>query len=224
MLGEKNKKNFEPKELIITGMIIFICLILSITFPAKGNFQDIIKSLIFLLILPMLYIKLVLKKSAGDFGLNIQNKKTGIIWGGLMLLVSLLAIYAVINYTDFTENYALSSLVVNNFWFFLFHMLIIVNFFLFLQEYFFRGFVLFSFAPIASFWTIFIQAGIYFITILIAKGGFQPEIWTLVPFIIISITGGVTAYKSKSMIYSYLSGLLFLILLNSYLIYAIKTQ
>jgi len=220
----KIKKVSQNKEFLVALAIILICILLSLSFPSKNSFQGLTKGFFFLFIVPILYIKLVLKKNVADFGLNIQNKMKGFVWGSLMLVLSLIIAYLFIKYTPFVSNYYIPPLLSGNFWAFSVNMLIFVNLVLFFQEYFFRGFTLSVFSQKINAWSILVQAGLYFFIILFAQSGFKQELWQSMPFIILSITGGIIAYKSKSMIYSYISGFLFLIMLNSYLIQIIKTK
>ena len=217
------KASFFPNDgtLFISSFIILACLFLSISFPAKAGVQQITKNLSFLVIIPILYIKLILKKNLRDYGLtffNDKNKRNGIIWTPIMFFASLLIIYILINYTDFKKNYNLESYIINNFWFFMIYELILVNILLFIQTFFYQGFIMFTYLKKINYWSIFVQFFLYVINITIL-GSFS---WQMVPFIIISLTGGLITYKSHSFIYSYIMGLLFIIILDSYIIYTIK--
>jgi membrane protease YdiL (CAAX protease family) len=218
---EKINKN---KEFLMTCFFIAVCLILSAAFPSSGIFQNLTKGVFFLAIFPILYIKLILKKNLGDFGLNIQNRKTGLIWGSAMLLVSFAIAFIMLRWTAFPKNYKLSGAIVENYWIFLFNILIYSNLLLFTQEYFFRGFILSVFREKFFWLSAVIQFALYFIILLMSQRGSLASLWQLSPIIILSATSSVTAYKSRSMIYSYLSGLLFLFIFHSYLIYLIKIK
>lgn len=222
MFNFGTKKIFSNREVIITAVFILLCLALAGAFPSEKGMQGITKSLFFFFLIPIAYIKIVLGKKVSDFGLNIENKKTGLFWGSIMLAVSLIIFYLLANYTSLPQNYELPILAVNNFWFFLLYIAVFSGITFFFQEFFFRGFILAFFSQRAGFWSVAIQALLYFLIIIIGAGGFSKEIWQFTPYFILSITGGVTAYKSQSMIFSWISGLLFLIMANSYIIYIIK--
>lgn len=222
MTNIKIKNKVLTKDFLITIAVILSCLGLFIYFPTLNNIQELTKEVFFFLFIPLLYIKFILKKNISAWGLNMQNKKEGFVWAVLMLLLSLVIVYIFIRFTSFTTYYPLSSLVINSFWIFLVYILIFINLILFLQEYFFRGFVLFTFYQKIGYWSILIQVGLYLIVLLLAPGNFQQTFWQVLPFTILAFTNGVTAYKSKSMVYSYFSGLLFFLILTSYLIYLIK--
>ncbi len=211
------------KEFFLTSAIIIVCLVLSIVFPTTGFFQDLTRGFFFLFLAPILYLKFILKKKIKTSGLNLKNKKVGIIWGSAMLVISLVSIFTLIKLTNFSASYRISAIIINNFWFFTLYMFVLANFILFIQEYFFRGFILNTFREETGKWSVVIQALIYLIVVIIQKG-FNANLWQMVPMLILALTGGITAYKSKSMIYSYISGLLFFIILNSYLIHLIKIK
>ncbi len=222
MLKFRTNNKLLSKDFLVTIIVILLCLILFIYFPVYNSIQELTKVFFFFLLVPILYIKFILKENINEWGLNLQNKKKGFTWAILMLMLSLIIAYVFIRYTSFITHYPLSSLIINNFWGFLVYILIFINLILFLQEYFFRGFVLFTFYQKLGYWSILIQVGLYLIMILLIPGNFQQLLWQSIPFIILAFTGGVTAYKSKSMIYSYFSGLLFFLIITSYLIYLIK--
>lgn len=222
-----NIKNIsENKEIVISLIVIIACFVLSLSFPAENSFQKITRGVFFLFVIPFFYIKLILKKNIAEFGLKIGNKKEGLLWGAIMLAASAILGFLAINLAGFDQNYNL-PLSSANFWLFLVNMLIFTNIVFFLQEFFFRGFLLFYLFPLLGFQSIFFQFGIYLGVILLAgtlTGNLSSEIYNLFPFIILSLTGAVTAYKSRSIIYSWAGGLLFLIFFNAYIIHIIKTQ
>jgi len=214
---EKNKEE-NWKFFVTTVFFIVACLLLSFFFPSKSEIQNLIGNLFFLVIAPILYIKFVLKEKINQFGLNLKNKKEGFLWGSLMLILSCVAMYLLMTKTIFLSNYEVLVSMTKDFSIFLLMILIFFNFILFIQEYFFHGFVLSFFSLYVGKWAILIQFGIYFLTIFI----FKQNLWIFSPSLILSLTGGITAYKTQSMVYSYLSGLLFLIFFNAYLVYLAK--
>lgn len=199
----------------MTALAILTCLVLLNIFPANGTLQEITAGLVFLLILPILYIKIILRKPLGKFGFSLKNKQHGFFWGGIMLLASLVIGFLLITFSKLKTAYILPPYIMANFWIFLAHELIFANLFLFLSEAFFKGFILFSFAKKFNYWSIAFSFFIYSI-IMMLKGNFN---WQITPILVLAITGGIVAYKSRSFIYSYLMGLIFMIFFDAYLIY-----
>jgi len=208
----------ENKETATTFLVIIFCLLLSIFFPAQNSIQLITKNIFFLVVVPILYYKLILKKNISDFGLALGNKKAGVFWGILSFLATLLVFFLLYTYTDFKKNYLLSSYVVHNFWIFLLYEIIIANLFVFIQEFFWRGFILLYFSKKISYLAIFLQ---FIIFILIAIP-IENSFWQMAPTLVISLFSGIIVYKSRSIFYSWLSALFSLIILDSFIIYHLK--
>lgn len=206
------------KTELISSVVILTCLLLLAFFPTQGSLQNFSASLFFLFLLPILYIRFILKKDLRNFGFNLQNAQAGFVWAIGMFFVSALLIFALMYFFDFENKYLLPAYLAQNFNLFLFYELILVNFILFLQEFFFKGFILFLFSEKLGFVTVIIQALIFTLFLLFASD----LIWKLAPFIILSFTGGIVAYKSRSFLYSYLMSLFFLIILDAYIIYLFK--
>jgi len=206
------------KTEIISSVVILICLLLAIFFPTQGIFQEFSASFFFFLILPILYVKFILRKKLSAFGLNVWNLKTGFFWAIGMLLLSALLIFIFIHFFNFANNYLIPSYLAQNFGIFLLYELVLVNFILFIQEFFFKGFILSLFTEKIGFLAIIIQT-LIFVLFLILTNTLS---WQLAPFIILSLAGGVVAYKSRSFIYSYAMSLIFILFLDAYIIHIFK--
>ncbi|PIP26953.1 MAG: hypothetical protein COX30_04525 [Candidatus Moranbacteria bacterium CG23_combo_of_CG06-09_8_20_14_all_39_10] len=206
------------KTEIVSSVIVVLCLILVYLFPADNSFQAITKSLFFFLLLPILYIKLILRQSLDNFGFSLQNPKVGFSWVIGMLFISFLIILILIKFFNFENNYLIPAYLAENFRLFLLYELIMLNFILFIYEFFFKGFILFSLSQKFGWLVVPIQALIFILFLF-----FTSTIdWKLAPAIILSVTGGIVAYKSHSFVYSYLMSLLFMIFLDAYIIYIFK--
>ncbi|MFA7208668.1 MAG: hypothetical protein WC120_00125 [Parcubacteria group bacterium] len=203
---------------LISSAIVLLCLFLAVYFPAQGLLQSLSRAFFILFLLPALYIKFILKQNLSDFGFNLRNPKVGFSWATGMLIVSFLIIFILIRFSDFENNYLIPAYLAKNFGLFLFYELIVINFILFLYEFFFKGFLLFSLTKNLGFLAIFIQALVFilFMTII----GIMD--WEMAPTAILAFTGGIVAYKSRSFIYSYLMGLIFTLFLDAYIIHIFK--
>jgi hypothetical protein len=206
------------QEMLVNFSVAVICLLLFSFFPANSFSQNLTKSLFFLVFIPFLYIKYILKKNFSDFGFSLKINKDDLIWGGLMLAISLLIIYLLANFTAFGKNYHLSHNVSKSFWLFAFYELVLVNVLFFIQEYFFKGFIISIFRGKIGYLSILIQAIIYLIPLWI----FSSSIWQAIPLSIFALAGGLAAFKGRSFIYSYIPGIFFLIITDAYIIYLNK--
>jgi len=124
----------EWKEVLTGSFMALACLGLFISFPSKGVAEDLSRLFFFLLVIPALYIKLILKKSFGDFGLTFRVARESLLWLGGMLVSSFLIVYLLIRFTSFKDGYILPDYVLVNFWWFLVYELAFVNFWLFIHD------------------------------------------------------------------------------------------
>ena len=202
------------KEELLTTAVIAACLALFFLFPAQGAAQGVTSSLIFLFLIPFLYLKLILKKNLKDYGWQLGNWKKGLLFASISLVAALLIFYALYHYTPLSKMYRLPSFAAGNFWLFLLYEFILVSFFLALYEFFFRGFVLFSFLPKTGWFSILIQFAIFLIFLAIAGN----LVWQNSFYIIIAAFAGLTTLKSRSLVYSFAFGLLFSLISDAILI------
>ncbi|PIP28141.1 MAG: hypothetical protein COX29_02765 [Candidatus Moranbacteria bacterium CG23_combo_of_CG06-09_8_20_14_all_35_22] len=218
---KKNLSSFllENKETVITSLVIVFCLALSVFFPTKNSAQLFTSNIFFLVIIPILYYKLILKRKISELGLVLNDKKIGFFWGALMFLVNLIIFYLLYQFTDFNHNYLLSSYIVHNFWIFLFYEILVANMFVFIQEFFWRGFILLYFSRKIGLLAIFLQFIIFVGVILLIS---QNSFWQMAPTLVISLTSGIIVYKSRSIFYSWIFSLLSILILDSFIIYHLK--
>lgn len=187
------------KEVITTCAIIILCLILFIAFPTRGDFQKIASNITFLIFLPILYIKMILKKKLSDFGLQIGDYKRGLLWGILSLCFVAAFIFVASKFKETSKDY--HDLFYTRAYFILFivrELALGITFIL--LDFFFRGFVMLYFASILKekFLSIGIQFALFtFFILLTAKLN-----WVSGSYIFLSIFAGIIAYKSRSILYS----------------------
>lgn len=207
------------KEDLLTLAVVAVCLGLFIVFPTAGSFQKITSALFFLFIVPVLHIKLILKKNLRSFGLNLNHKKDGLLWGSIMFLFLAAVFYFLSKYPPFINNYPIMPAYIStNFWVFSVYELILVNLLFFLQNFFFQGFLLFSFMEKLGAKAVLIPIATY-CGIILFSSGFIPK---LIPSLFIFIIGTVISFKNKSFVYAYAAGLFLQFIFDAYLIYIFK--
>lgn len=202
------------KEELLTSAVIIVCLALFFLFPSQGAAQAVTASLIFLFLIPFLYLKLVLKKNLKDFGWQVGDWKQGVLFASLSLVIALLVFYALYHYTGLAKNYRLPAFATGNFWLFLVYEFVLVAFFLALYEFFFRGFVLFSFLPKTGWLSIIIQFAVFLLFLLIAGN----LVWQNIFYVIIAALAGLITFRSRSLLYSFAFGLFFMIIADAVII------
>ena len=158
MKGIFSSRKIFDLETLIVSLFILVCVVVFAFLPTKGSFQEVILGFFALLILPIFFIKLVLKDKICRFGFQIKSWRNGLWFMPLCFLVATLAGFVVFEYTDFTEKYFLGNFsLTENFWYFFAYEFLVVNFFVLLYELFFRGFVMFYFDKKFGANSVFIQ-------------------------------------------------------------------
>jgi hypothetical protein len=216
----KIKREFfsTDQELFISLVFALFCLFSVFIFPAQNSAQAITKSLFFLLLLPIAYIKIILREDLAYFGWNLKNQNLALRWGIGICLCILVLFYLLTMFTQFKTGYILNDSLKNNFWLFSAYELVLVNLSIFIFSFFFQGFILLLFDKKIAHWSIAIQAAIFFATLIITKN----ISWQNLPLIILSITGGFLTYKTKSFFYSYFMSFFVIIILDTFIIYLTK--
>lgn len=202
------------RKLIANLSFAAICLLIAGLFPTGNAAQGVTKVIFSLVIMPLLYVKLAIGSKASDYGFGLGNRKSGLLWGTANLAFLLIVFFLLLRFTDFSKNYRFSDFAMLNFWFFAIYELVFSNISIFAAEFFWRGFVLNSLSDRFGPYSIAIQSAACLV--LYATSG--TSLWQMLPFLIFSITGGVVAYHSKSVVYSYASQLLAMIFLGAYLV------
>ncbi|EKE20845.1 MAG: hypothetical protein ACD_7C00461G0005 [uncultured bacterium] len=205
---KKTKEVFDT-ETIVTSAVILACMLLFSFFPIKSNyFQEITLSLAFLCLVPFLYIKIILKKELHNFGFQINKWREGFLIMPICFLIMGVLFYVVFKYTGFKDEYFLGNYeMTNSFWYLFVYEFLIVNLIVFLYEVFFRGFVMFYFKSRFNISAVFIQL-LFFLLFLSILDQLSLD---YIFYMMTALLAGLIAYKSKSLLYSYLFSIIVLI-------------
>lgn len=205
---KKTNKIFDT-EMAVTLAVILACMLLFSFFPIKRNyFQEIAISLAFLFFVPFLYIKIVLKRKMMEFGFQIVKWKEGFFIMPACFLIMGILFYVVFNYTNFKEEYFLGNYeMTSSYWYLFVYEVLIINLIVFLYEVFFRGFIMFYFKNKFNIYAILVQF-LIFILFLDMLGQLSLD---YIFYMMAALLAGLIAYKSKSLLYSYLFSIIVLI-------------
>jgi hypothetical protein len=195
----------------VSILIIVVCLSLYLLFPTANVFQQLISSAAFLLVIPLLYIKIVLKKPLAEYGFQLGEKKIGLTTAGISLLISIPLFYVIFSYTGLPRYHNLPAIVIKNFFYFIAYEMLLVGLFAVFYEVFFRGFLTLGFSKIWKYWSIAAQFLVFILFLFLSRG----NDWSLIPFAIISPFSAYVAYRSRSLIYSFATTLIFVILADA---------
>lgn len=204
------QKMLAYKKPLMTIGVVLVCLVLYGIFPTRNVFQQIVSSIAFLLVIPLLYIKIILKESLKNYGLQWGDRRQGVIWMGLLLLASLLIFYILLHYTSLPQKFQLPGLAAEKFSFFVMYELLLVGLFALLYEFFFRGLAMLGLKELGI-WAVAIQS-IVFASFFAVTNGFD---WSIILFTIVSPFAGTAAYQGKSLFYSFGTSLIFIIIADA---------
>ena len=201
------------QRFIVTGLLVAFSLGFLGFFTESDQlspvFQSFIVSIVFFLVIPVLYSKMVLKESLKNIGWQRGNVSAGILSGIASVTLALAAVVTLaFTFPDFREQYTFPVSVETNFGWFMLYELVLVAFTVLLYEVFFRGLIqlfwLRAFGP----WSIVGQAALFF-----GLAYFSQDIsWAVAPLLIFCPFAGFIAYHSRSIRYSFAASWIFLFL------------
>lgn len=197
----KGKLNGKQIEIAIMLGVVAMSLFLYKEFIVSGSFQKIVATISFLLVIPVLYVKLVLKRSLKEFGIKKGDWKKGVAYSVPTLIVLAAVFYQLFDRFDFLNKYFMSVHSVSSFKYFVFREIVQVGFFVAIYEFFFRGFIMFYFSDKikSGIYLVAFQSLIFYLFLWIA-GSFG---WSTLLYIILAPLAGLVAYSSKSILYSF---------------------
>jgi hypothetical protein len=203
-------------ELSITSLVALICLFLFSLFQRNNLLETFTIILSFFFLIPTFYLKFILKKDLQSFGWQVGNFRAGIFWSIVSFLISASLGYIIIYHFRLPEQYQIHF--INNFWFFLIYEVLVIGLYLALYEFFFRGFLMFSFenklGRLTPFFPFLVFALFYWVT-----GNF---IWQSTFFLLTAFFSGWITFKSRSIIYSIVYSTLFIIIADTAIIYIMR--
>jgi membrane protease YdiL (CAAX protease family) len=205
------KELSKNKKLVVTMGIVVVSLFLYGIYPSENTFQQIIKSIFFLFVIPFLYVKIILKEPLKSYGLEIDGWQKHLPILFILLVASLALFYVISNYTYILEGYRPPASIYVSFVSFLGYEIFLTGFFAILYEFLFRGLLMFSLERIIKKWSFIIQAAVFAIVFLYV---FAPG-WSLILFTIAAPFSGYIAYRSRSIILSFIYTLFFIILADA---------
>lgn len=206
-----HKRKLINLEMIVTSIVILVCMILFSFFPVKGIFQQVVLSIVFLFLVPFLYIRIVFKDKLRNFGFQAGGWREGFLVIPICFLVMTGLTYAVFKYTGFRDTYFLGDYsFTQNFAYLSLYEFAVVNLWVVLYEFFFRGFVMFYFRKKIGAYAIFLQFLFFILFFNILEKLNIDNIF----YILIAPLAGWIAYRSKSLVYSYFFSIIVLVIVD----------
>ncbi|MBP9751943.1 MAG: hypothetical protein KBD19_03720 [Candidatus Moranbacteria bacterium] len=206
------------RQFVAAGLMAIGALLLYYFFPFDEKLNDsvqaVVSGAVFFLLLPILYVKLILKEPVSVIGFRGSSRSHGWISVPLVVVPILSVLYLLVRYYPVEEGYYIPSLAESSFPIFLLYEIALVGTIAFLYEVFFRGFVQLLWLRDLGLWSVFIQAGIFFAFVLFTDG----VTWQSVPMILSAFAAGFTAHYTRSIWYSWIAAWLLLFLSETYLL------
>lgn len=212
------KEIFSDRKFLITGGALFLSLLLFIFFPTtdrlSGEIQSAIIFTVFFLIFPLLYAKFILGESWQRMGFRMDgNFSYWIGAAGAVIVGCLLFFLGYQVWPALQEVYRLPFSVERSFLSFVRYELFAFAV-VFFYEVFFRGFVMFLFLRPFGRWAILLQ-WLVFLLFLMASESFGVGQAAMILF---APLAGWIAYRSQSILYSFIGSAAFLFLIDTFLL------
>ena len=188
------------KKLWMSNAVIVASLLLALYFPVDNVVQLLVAHIVFLVILPLLYIRFLLKEKVSAFGISWGKVGMGSLWLALGLFVVAVGLGMLSQSTDILSRFSLPLTLRLNFGFFLLY-LFVIGVYIFIFEFFFRGFVLFVWENVIGMKAVVVQA--YFFLMFIMLLSYQKTIISLISITIMALISGFIAARSRSIVYSF---------------------
>ena len=198
---------------IVTGLVIFFSLWFLGFFTESDAlspvFQNFIVSVVFLLVIPLLYSKIVLKESLKNIGWHKGNAVAGVLTSIASVVLAAAAVVGLATvFPQFREQYTFPALVETSFLWFMLYELVLVTFIVLLYEVFFRGFIQLLWLRGIGAWAIVVQVAFFFGLVALSQG----ITWEMAPLLIFCPLAGIIAHRSQSIWYSFAASWAFLFL------------
>jgi len=205
------------RRFVVTGALVLFSLGFMMLFSANERlspvFQGFIVSVVFFLVIPLLYSKMVLKESLKNLGLQRGNFGAGVLTAIVSVALALAAVIMLaLAFPQFRAQYAFPALVETSFVWFVLYELVLVSFMVILYEVFFRGLVVLLWLKELGLWAVLIQAGLFFSFAYLS----QDISWQRLPLLIFCPLAGFIAYRSGSLWYSFAASWIFLFLTDTF--------
>lgn len=199
------------KEATIAIFFILATIVISIFFPVRNDFQRFLSTFIFFIILPIIFNKFFLKKEFIKLGITIGDYKSALLISLYNLLAIGLIFFIISYYFNFLNIYTIPVFIVNDFLKFVLYEFFMVLVFVFIYEFYFRGFVLAVFREKIGYWVILLQTVLFIAAAFI---GNKVSVVNLLPYLIVTPFAGFIAYRTRSILYSGLVQFLVIFILN----------
>lgn len=194
------------RRFLSTGTIVCATLLVYRFFPAdpgiSRSLQAVSLGFFLFLLVPILHVSFILREPLSSIGFSGSVSRFGFLMVPLTVVPAVILWYLSLRTLGDVAGYALPGSVYGSFPLFVLYETVLVGLIVFMYEVFFRGLVMLSWLKRSGIASIFLQVGI-FAAFIAFSGGLG---WGQIPMILSALASGVTAFRTKSVYYSWLSG------------------
>lgn len=184
----------------MSNAVIVASLLLALYFPIDNVIQLLAVHIVFLVALPLLYIRFLLKEKVSTFGISWGKVGEGSFFLALGLSIIVICLVVLSQHTDILNRFSFPLILRLNFSLFLLY-LAIIGVYVFIFEFFFRGFVLFVWEPVIGMKAVVVQACFFIMFSMLLS--YQKTAVSLTLVIIMALVSGFIAARSRSIVYSF---------------------
>jgi len=185
----------EKRSLAIIGVTILATLLYAL-FPREGIFQDFVAAAMFLCVMPLLFVRFLLRESVAQFGIRVGNYRLGLLWAILTTTGIVIAFLLLLSFTGIIKGYHIDFLQ-GNFTLYVLYVMLITAYAV-VQTGFLQGFV--GEGLRINNWSvgnILLLQSLWFIVVI----GISAE--TIVSYLAL-VAATITTYYSNSLYYAFL--------------------
>lgn len=181
--------------------VVIVASVLAVKlFPTHDSIESLLAGFVFLVVLPYLFVRMFLKQKIADFGWSFGNVTQGIIWLIVGLLIAIGGIVTAVHYSVIGSYFVVPASARLSFLMFLVYIGI-AGMYIFILEFFFRGFVLNLWKNALGNYAILAQGILFIIMVIVASRQFT--LLTTAIFAMSLMSGAVVA-RSQSILYSFI--------------------
>ncbi|NTW29904.1 MAG: hypothetical protein HGB34_02085 [Candidatus Moranbacteria bacterium] len=203
----------DKKRSIFTGSFIFLTMLLYVLFPAESRLNPTLQSIVLgvalFVLLPILYVKLVLREPLSTLGFRGSVRTFGLLSIPLSVIPLLSVWYVLLRTFPVAEAYHIPAAISGSFVMFLSYEVLLVGSISFLYEVFFRGAVQLLWLRESVLPAVFAQVALFVTFMAVSGGGL---FWSDASLILAAFASGFVASYTRSISYAWASAWLMIFL------------
>jgi len=203
------------RRFVVTGLMGLFIVLSFYLFPfdekLNDNVQSIVSGMVFFLVVPILFTKMILKEPLGALGFRRSERSYGWLSVPLVTITALVLSYLFIRYFSVGESYLIPPLARDSFPIFLLYETVLVGSITFLFEVFFRGFVQLLWLREYGISAVLAQVIISVASVALLGG----MTWQELPMLIATPFAGFVAFYTRSVWYSWVTSWLIVVLFDA---------